>query len=186
MGSYISIGCVCDAKIQKKNFLEIAKNTILKRKENICNLRANIPNNNYSEWNSRYFSVNEVLNFIDVCFKDEMAEILFDLKTLDIEIKDIITKVEKIEKDSYAIIFYLPEESFNFISIDNLENNIKKQMLELIKLGFDYIYCDNEAGMKYKISDVINNDNLYSILVYDDKIHYAGWKIDGLTQRENG
>lgn len=115
-----------------------------------------------------------------------MAQINFDYINRNIHINGVIIEVEKVIGDSCGVLFSIPESAFAKKNTDDIENYICNELKPLIKLGYDYIFCDNEAHIEYPIDEVKNRKDLYSILMLSNGgITRASWKIDGLSQREN-
>lgn len=71
--------------------------------------------------------------------------------------------------------------------LDELEQKITVIMRDALSLGFDYAFCDNEEDIEYSIGEILEQNKMYSILVYrkngETISKCSSWKIDGLTNR---
>ena len=187
MGSYITIGFVCDKNLSKVEFLEKIKQTLLINQDKFNNILFKFPiNSDDGIWNESIESKTNLPQILDICFENEMAQMQIDYQINNKKIEGIILKIEKIDNDSVGFCVDIPENNFEqYKNIDLLEQKIEEELKRFVKLGFDYAFCDNEIYLEYPIKDVLTNKNLYSILIINNnsQTHYADWKIDGLSPR---
>ena len=71
--------------------------------------------------------------------------------------------------------------------IDELEKRIIINIKMILRIGFDYAYCDNETDIEKSIEEVLQEKNIYSILLVNKNRNFytklGSWKIDGLSSR---
>ncbi|MBE7076489.1 MAG: hypothetical protein E7374_01190 [Clostridiales bacterium] len=186
MGSYITFGIVCDKKIGKERFLNNIFNIIVNNKEYITNLYFKYPlDENCEYWQESQESILNLRNILEKCFELDLAELKFDYIKEDKIYSDILLSIKHVENDSYGLLCSIPERYFEYSKgINNIELKIEEALINLMKYGFDYIFCDNESDISYPIKRVYK-ENLYSILITkkDKEIRHANWKIDGLSLR---
>ena len=185
MGSYITIGFVCGEKIKKDKFIDIAKKTLQKNESS--NFKAKYPiSSDLENWDEKNFEYDSIQEMMLRCLDKKEAYISFDYANKKNNIKDIILQFEEIKNDSIGMLISIPESGFENLNIDEVEKNITERLKSIIDLGYDYIFCDNEAYIEHPIKEVFKNKNLYSILILKDKnVKLSNWKIDGLQERQN-
>lgn len=183
MGSYITIGFVCGEKIKKDKFIGIAKKTLQKNESS--NFKVKYPiSSDFESWDEKDFEYDNLQEMMQICLDKKEAYIKFDFSDGKVSIKDIILQFEEIKNDSIGMLISIPESGFENSKIDEVENNITERLKAIIDLGYDYIFCDNEAHIEHPIKEVFKNKNLYSILILKDKnVKLSNWKIDGLQER---
>ncbi len=187
MGSFITIGCVCKDGVNKNQFVAILKQTLNKNADFFKNFEITYPlTSDCKKWVTKSFNYNDIDENLLICVNHKMAQINFDYINKNIHVNGVIIEVEKVIGDSCGVLFSIPESAFAKKNMDDVENLICNELKPLIKLGYDYIFCDNEAHIEYPIDEVKNRKDLYSILMLSSgEITRASWKIDGLSQREN-
>lgn len=187
MGSYITIAFVC--RWQNKHiFIQKCKELFSDSAAYITGISCKYPaDESYSVWNSINESIAQIEALLEICFDCNLAEIRMDYISKDRSIPGIVVKIEKILGDSIGIHFALPENSLlNGYSIDYIEKEIVNTLKEGLG-SFDYAFCDHETDIESDLSDVLEGNAKYSILVYKTTdsvvVRFANWKIDGLTSR---
>lgn len=187
MGSFITIGFVCDKNISKSQFLEMVKNILLMNKDKYDDILFKFPIElDGNNWNESVENQNNLSNMLDVCFENDMAQMLIDYQLNDKKIKGILLRIERLENDSVGFCADIPENNFGeYKNIDLIEQKIESELKKLVKLGFSYAFCDNEVYLEYPIDEVLKNKNTYSILVINNNLqsYHSNWKIDGLSPR---
>lgn len=187
MGSFITIGCVCKDNVDKNQFVAILKRTLDLNAEFLKNFKIKYPlKSDCKKWVINTFNYNEIDENLFICVNNKMAHISFDYINENNQVDGIIVEIEKIIGDSCGVLFSISESAFGKENIDKIETIICKELKPLIKLGYDYIFCDNEAHIEYLIEEVKTRKDLYSILMLSNgEVLRASWKIDGLSKREN-
>ena len=187
MSSYISVGIVANDK--EDIFMKKCVQIIKKNSMYIIRLVIKYPDDDTcTNWNECNESIGSLNKIIEICYRNEFAEIIADYKINAHVIKGVIVKIKK-EKGKYAgILFEIPEDNFDLENeIDDLEDKIITEMKELLNLGFEYAYCDNETDIEYSVEEILEGKEIYSILVVKENetitSKLGSWKIDGLTDR---
>lgn len=187
MGSFITIGCVCKGNVDKNQFIAILKRTLDINAEFLKNFKIKCPlKSDYKKWVINAFNYNEIDENLLICVNNKMAHISFDYINENNQVDVIIIEIEKIIGDSCGVLFSIPESAFGNKHIDDVETILCNELKQLIKLGYDYMFCDNEAHIEYLIEEVKTRKDLYSILMLSSgEVLRGSWKIDGLSKREN-
>lgn len=187
MSSYISIGFVSNDI--EKVFIKKCKQLIATNSKNICKIEFKYPKYGTCDiWNVSNESLKKIDEVLTICFKNELAEMTVDYNINGKLIKSVLIRIEKEIGRYTGILFKVPEEYLNLENnIDELENIIMIYMQNLINIGFEYIFCDNEIDIEYSTKDILERKEEYSMLIIknNDKLitKLALWKIDGLTSR---
>lgn len=187
MGSYISIGIVSND--QKDVFLKKCVKVLDKNSRNIIRLVIKYPNDiDCNNWIEKVEKVENIKKLFEICYKSELAEIIMDYKMDENLIKNIIIKVKRSLKSYTGILFEIPEENFDLKYILNdLEVSIISELKEILDIGFEYAYCDNETDIEYSIEEILEKEKIYSILLIKNKrnilLKLGSWRIDGITNR---
>lgn len=186
MGSYISIGMVL--KASEKDFITKCKHII----EKYCNIILTVlkfpVDDNYDNWSEYAVNINDLYQTLDKCYHNKLAECIIDYNCINsYHIKGMIVKITHLINENTGILFEIPEVNFDIINVDQLEKVIHSILVDSLKIGFNYAFCDNECDIEYTIEEIVNGNIPYSILIYNNCgnicTKYAKWKIDGLTSR---
>lgn len=187
MGSYISIAFVSNDT--QKCFIGKCKKIIQLNTKNITSIILKYPKDeNFNLWYRQNENISNISEALKLCFKNEYAELIIDYISNDIEAKGILIKIKKKKGKYTGLLFEIPEDSLKLEkNVDEIEKRIISNIKDYVKLGFEYAFCDHEMSIEYSLSEITNNNIVYSILVANgDTIitKFASWKIDGLTYRE--
>lgn len=187
MSSYISIGFV--ANDNEELFVEKCKKIMEVNNKNIGQIIFKYPTDETcNKWNVSNEQVKNIDKMLKQCFTNELAEIIVDYRINEQIFKGILIKIRKKIGEYTGILFEISEDCFPLKEkINSIENEIIAILRDLLNIGFEYAYCDNEADIEYSIKEVMGQKNRYSILVTRENNNIvtklASWKIDGLTSR---
>lgn len=187
MGSFITIGFVCDKSISKNRLLEMIEKILLVNKDKYDDVLFKFPIDlDGNNWHESIENKNSLSQMLDICFDNDMAQMSIDYQLNNKKIKGILLRIEQLENDSVGFCVDIPENNFNeYKNIDLIEQNIEGELKKFVKLGFTYAFCDNEVYLECPIQEVLKNKNTYSMLVINNnlQVYHSSWKIDGLSQR---
>jgi hypothetical protein len=96
------------------------------------------------------------------------------------------------EEDSFGFLLEIEEEailgSYDELYLQNTTNEIIAFLKGAYNhINYDYVFCDHEGEFQFPLGEVINSNQLYSILVIPSKgdflVKLSSWHINGVSDR---
>lgn len=187
MSSYISVGIVSND--EKEVFIKKCNKIFTNFSNHINDITLKYPiNNKCDDWIECDGKKVEISKMLDICYRNNLAEMTISYRCNKRLVKGIIVRIRKAETKYSGILFETPEYNFKMEDeIDELEKRIIINIKRVLSIGFDYAYCDNETDIEKSIEEVLQEKNIYSILLVNKNRSFytklGSWKIDGLSSR---